>query len=72
MERKEAIALLKEIVGNSLCLPSLVYLKENKRGKFVLVFKGDCDTVALKQFAAEKNLTIREETEKACWLITKP
>jgi len=72
VERKEATALLKEIVGNSLCLPNFVDLKENKHGKFDLVLKGDCDTKALMQFAEEKNLTAKKETGKGYWLIIKP
>ena len=72
MERKEATALLKEIVANSLLIPSLVALKESRRGKFDLILKGDCDSVALTQFVTEKNLMAREDSEKGYWLISGP
>ena len=54
LERKEATALLMELVKLNLALPSLVSLKNNKRGKFDLVLKGDCDLIALKHFIAKK------------------
>ena len=72
MERREAVALLKELVSNNLAIPSLVALKENRRGKFELFLKCDCDLPLLRQFLAEKNLMLTEDKEKGSCVISKP
>jgi len=72
LERKEATATLKELLGNGFCLPSLVSLKENTRGKFDLILKGDCDSQALKQFIERKNLMVKEDAKKGYWIISSP
>lgn len=72
MERKEAISLLKELVEGNLAQPSLVVLRENKRGTFDLVMKAECDTLALKKFIAGKNLSVRENEKAGYCIIFKP
>ena len=71
MQRREATALLKELISDGLVVPSLVALKESKPGKFDLLLNGDCDIKALTKFLAEKNLIVRED-EKGFWLISSP
>lgn len=60
MERKEAIALLKELSSNHLVQPSLVVLKENKDGTFDLAIKGDYNAMAIKVFISDKKLVLIE------------
>lgn len=72
MERKEAIALLNEIVGNGLCLPSLVTLKENERGKFDLCLKTIANTQHWARFVSERRLTVNMDVEKGSRLISRP
>lgn len=71
MERKEAVALLKELVDSNLAQPSLIALKENKRGKFDLVIKGDYDTQVITKFLAKKNLALKEGKEEGYCIISK-
>jgi hypothetical protein len=52
-ERKEAVALLKEIVPTFLSYPSLVALKERGRGKYALVLVGDYNPKELRQIASK-------------------
>ena len=72
MERKEAVALLKEIVTNNLAQPSFASIEKNKRGTFSLIIKNEYDLQALKQFITEKNLALKENTEEGYFVIYKP
>lgn len=72
MDRKEAVALLRELIIRNLALPSLVSLQENKHGKFDLVMKADCDSQPLIQFIAEKNLVLTENKKNGYCVISKP
>ena len=72
MERKEAIALLKELVDNNLAQPSLVILQEKSRGKFELQMKDECDNEALRDFLTKKNFGMKQDTEKGYCVIYKP
>ena len=72
MERREVVAIVKELVGSNIARFSLVFLKENKRGKFDLVVKGDFAPQTLKQFISENNLLLHEDTEKGYCVISKP
>ena len=68
MERKEAIAMLKELLNLDLIEPYLVALNKIQGG-FNLMFKADCNLPELKEFMATKNLVIYEE--KGFCVITK-
>jgi hypothetical protein len=68
LERKEAVALLKELVDSNLAQPSIVSIDKNKRGRFNLVIKANCQMI--RQFIAEKKLAIKEE--KGYCIISKP
>lgn len=72
LERPEAVAVLKEIIHDHIVMPHGIFLKQNRRGKFDLVLKGDCDTLALRQFAAERNLALIEDAGKGFCAISKP
>lgn len=61
MERKEAVALLKDIVDSNLASPSLVVLKENEPGKFDLQMKEECNTEALREYITKKKLSIKSD-----------
>jgi hypothetical protein len=69
LQRRESTALIKELVGDGLVIPSLVVLKENNRGKFDLVLRGDCDLPAIRQFISEKNLLLDEDKEQGFFTI---
>ncbi len=70
LERKEAIALLKELVEQCIVQPSLVSVEKKNRGDFELILKIDCDIQPLRLFVSQKNLAIREEQERC--IIFKP
>ena len=72
MERHEAVAVLKEIISGKLGVPSVVVLERNKRGKFDLILKGECNPEAMKRFVAERNLGFKEDKEKGYCAIFKP
>ena len=69
MERKEAIALLKELVDNNLAQPSLVILQEKSRGRFELQMKDECDNKALREFLNKKNFDMKQDEEKGYCII---
>jgi hypothetical protein len=71
LERKEAVALLKELVSLSLVEASFVVVKENKPGKFGLILKTDCNAPGLKQFIAERDLAIEDDKQKDYCIIYK-
>jgi len=72
LERKEAVALLKELITGDLAQPFLVSLNENKRGKFDLVVKDDCNIQAIRRFALGKNFHVEVDEEKGYCFIHKP
>jgi len=71
LERKEAVALLKELVDAGLEEPSFVVLKENKNGKFDLVIKDDYNLDRICAFIANKNLVVREDKAKGYCTICR-
>jgi deoxyadenosine/deoxycytidine kinase len=72
LERKEATAILKEIIDLSPEFLSFVTLIENDPGKFDIVIKGDCDLAELKSIIAERKLKIEENMEEGYYTIFKP
>jgi hypothetical protein len=72
LDRQEAVALLKELITLNLALPTVVFLQENKRGKFDLVIKADCNSPQLTKFIAEKNFVLSENKENSYCIISKP
>ena len=72
MERKEAIALLKQLAVANLVEPFMVALKKNNNGRFEIIMKVECDIQELKQFADKRNLMLKENTKKGYCIIFKP
>jgi hypothetical protein len=71
LERKEAVALLKEIVPTFQSYPSLVALRERGRGKYALVLIGDYNPTELRQLASKKHLSIDENPKaRMCTIYT--
>jgi hypothetical protein len=71
LDRKEAVALLKQLAALKLIQPFLVALKENRHGKFDLIVKGDCDIQGLRDFVSERNLMLKEDVKKGYCIIAK-
>ncbi|MGA2386924.1 MAG: hypothetical protein ABSG33_10370 [Candidatus Bathyarchaeia archaeon] len=71
MERKEAVALLRELVNNNLAESSLVSIEKNPSGDFNLIMKDYCGTKELKLFVAGKNLKIDVDEQKGYCIIHK-
>ena len=71
MERKEAVALLRELVEKKTVQPSFVAIEENRNGTFNLIIQDDCSSQELRQLAAAKKLLV-EANEKGRWIIRKP
>jgi len=72
LERKEAIALLKELIIRFLVSPSLVAINENNTGDFNLMVKGEYDNQALIEFIDKNKLLLEKNSEKGYLLISKP
>jgi hypothetical protein len=70
LERKEAVALLRQIVDKRLCAFSLVSIEKSKNGGFTLLIKGDCISKEIKELTAERNLAVKEESGSL--IIYKP
>lgn len=47
-------------------------IEKNRRGSFKVIMKNDCDTMALREFAAEKNLMVEVDSERGYCVIHRP
>ena len=72
MERNEAVELLRELIDKNLASPSLMSLEKNQRGRFKVIMKDDCDTMAIREFVAEKNLMVEVDSERGYCVIRRP
>ncbi len=75
MDRKEAVALIKEIVDSNLVEPSFIVLKDNGHAMFDLETKGACGgcrKTELTVFLASKDLLLSENKKKGMCRIYKP
>jgi hypothetical protein len=72
LDRAEAVALLKELIGLHLVQPSLISIEKNSRGGFSLIMKVDGDLQGIRQLIAEKNLAIEEDKKKGYYIIFEP
>ena len=70
MERKEAIALLKELGTEHLIRPSLVLIENRKPDRFQLQIKGDYDCQLIDVFLRVKGFSCEEN--KDYLVIFKP
>ena len=72
LDRREAVALLRQLIDNSLAQPSIVSIERNKRGTFNLIIKGDCNLQAIKQFISERKLVLEENNDTGYCTIYSP
>jgi hypothetical protein len=71
LERKEATALLREIVNASLIQQAYVHLKQNDHCHFDLIMK-DCDPIEIRKYIVSKDLPLLVDHEKGICRIYKP
>lgn len=69
MERREATALLEQLIMNGLVQPSFVSLKRNARVNFDLVIGSEYSCQTLRQFLAQRRLVL--SIEKNYFVISK-
>ncbi len=72
LQRSEAIALLKEIIGANLVQPSFIHVKENQHGHYDLIIKDECDPVEIRRLIAKKDLALLVDKEKDTCRIYRP
>jgi hypothetical protein len=71
LDRKEAVALLKEMITLGLIQPSFVSVDRNKLGSFSLNFKANGDLPEIKAFLCDKGLLLSEDPERGTYSIYK-
>ena len=69
MDRKEAVALLKEMITLGLIQPSFVSVDRNKLGTFSLNFKADGNLPEIRAFLCDKGFLLSEDAEKGTCTI---
>lgn len=72
LDRKEAIALLRELVTCDLVEPSWVSVEERKPNHFQLQIKCDYNKTELEAYAKKHGLTIIDDKERKYLIIFKP
>lgn len=72
MRREQAVALVKELVGNNLIQTNWLLIDKRKPDSYELKFKGDWDRCSLEDFLKNHNLSIEENKEKQYLVIFKP
>ncbi len=72
MDRKEAVALLKELSVECLVLPSLVLIEKRKADSYQLRIKGDYDRQLIVTFLNKKKFECEENLDKGYLCIFKP
>ncbi len=72
MERKEATAVLKEIIDLNPEFLSFITLIKKDGGKFDIIIKGNCHLPEIKSVIAEKKLKVEENMEEGYYTIFKP
>jgi hypothetical protein len=71
MERKEAVAILKEMVICDLVEFSWVALQEKKLGNFMLQIGSGYNREAVEAFVERNNLSFEEDANKRYLVICK-
>ncbi|MCL5949131.1 MAG: hypothetical protein M1490_01475 [Candidatus Bathyarchaeota archaeon] len=71
MERKEAVAILKEMVGCDLGDLSWVSLQERALGDYLLQIGSGYDRQAIEDFIEKNNLAFEEDADKRYLVICK-
>jgi hypothetical protein len=71
LDRKEAIAMLKELVANNLVDPTYVHICERKPNHYQIQIKCDYNR-EIEEHAKKHGLTIEEDKERKYLVIYKP
>ena len=69
MDRKEAVALLRELMNNGLIEPSWVSVGERHHQDYQLQLKCDYNKAEIEDYAKRKQLTIEEDAERKFLVI---
>jgi hypothetical protein len=69
---EQTVALVKELVGNTLIQTNWLSIDKRKPESYELKFKGDCEGYVLDTFLQKHNLAIEENKEKGFYIIFKP
>lgn len=72
MRREQAVALVKELVGNDLIQTDWLSLDKRKSDSYELKFRGCCERLLLDTFLKNRNLAMEESNEKGFCVIFKP
>lgn len=64
MERKEAVALLKELGAEQLIQPSLVIIEQRKPDSYQLRMKGEYDRQLIEAFLHKRNFDYEENLDR--------
>ena len=71
MDRKEAMAMLKELVDNDLVEPTYVHISLRIPEHYQIQIKCNYNRNEICEFAKKKQLTIKEDKEKKFLVIYK-
>jgi hypothetical protein len=72
VERKEAVALIRELIRLNLAHPSFIDIEKNERGTYSIVLKANGDVNQIRAFLAKTDLLLLEDMEKGTCTIYKP
>jgi hypothetical protein len=63
LDRKKAVALLKELVTEQLLQPSLVLIEKRKPDRYQLQIKGDYDRKQIGMFLENRGFSLEENED---------
>jgi hypothetical protein len=72
LDRKEALALLKELVAQDLVDPSYINISKRIPNQYQIQIKCDYNRKELMAFAKKNNLTLAEDKEQKYSIIYRP
>ena len=72
MERKEAVALIRELIRLNLAHPPFIDIEKNERGTYNIVLKANGDVNQIRAFLAKTGLVLLEDVEKGKCAIYRP
>jgi hypothetical protein len=72
VNRKQAVALVTELVDGGLVKPRIVVIDQRKPEQYQLKIKGDYNLLSINEFVKMKNYAVEEDTVKGYLLIFKP
>ena len=72
MRREQAVAIVKELVGNNLIQANWLSIDKVKSDSYELRFRGYCERQLLGEFLQSYDLALEENREKSSFIISKP